>query len=168
MTNSRYASFDEYGLRHLPCHLIRSERLRDLVEKLTNFDFLEAKCQRASVYEMLADYQAGLQVLPDGVNTIPKEFIRAISIMVREQSHNLILWPELTKQQIIPLIERWFQRYADSRGGEQNEKGSENSGTVQQGGMLADFGLGFFNCSFNGNISCPAIHSLRNRTTGRQ
>jgi hypothetical protein len=60
MESSRYAAYDEYGLRHLPRHLIRAGRWKDLTEKLTDFDFLESKCRALSVYELEADYRGAL------------------------------------------------------------------------------------------------------------
>ena len=47
---NRYAVYDEYGLRHLPGHLVRAGRWQDLGEKLTDLGFLESKSVAIGVF----------------------------------------------------------------------------------------------------------------------
>ena len=55
--SNRYATYDEYGLRHLPRHLVRSERWEDLAGKLSDFDFIESKIEALSVFHLQEDYR---------------------------------------------------------------------------------------------------------------
>ena len=54
--SNRFASCDEYGLRHLPRHLLHGERWRKIEQLLTDFDFLEVKCSKGMVYDLLQDF----------------------------------------------------------------------------------------------------------------
>ncbi|MCP4544671.1 MAG: hypothetical protein GY832_46820 [Chloroflexi bacterium] len=51
-----YASFDEYGFRHLPRHLAHSGRVEKLREMLCDFDWLQAKLDVVNVDALLVDY----------------------------------------------------------------------------------------------------------------
>jgi hypothetical protein len=98
MKSNRYAAYDEYGLRYLPRHLTRSGRWKDLVDKLTDFDFLEVKCRVISVYELEEDYQGALadrQGEPSG-----RMLLEAFDERLRLESHHIqqapyLLFPHL-------------------------------------------------------------------------
>lgn len=55
--NSRYVSFDEYGFRHLPNHLIHAGRDQKLREILFEFDWLEAKLEATDITALVGDYE---------------------------------------------------------------------------------------------------------------
>lgn len=62
--SNRYASFDEYGFRHLPQHLAHSERVEQLRGMLFDFDWLHAKLATTDVNALIADYD----LLPNGTS----------------------------------------------------------------------------------------------------
>lgn len=66
--NNRYVSYDKYGLLHLPRHLVHSRRWQDLADKLTDFDFIEAKCVSGMIYNLQADYDLALQAWSEKVS----------------------------------------------------------------------------------------------------
>ena len=51
-----YASYDEYGFRHLPQHLIRSGRDEKLREMLMEFDWLQAKLEATDANALIGDF----------------------------------------------------------------------------------------------------------------
>lgn len=55
---NRYASYDSYGLRHLPSHLIRSRRWKSLENTLTDFDFLHIKVKMIGPRQLVSDFDA--------------------------------------------------------------------------------------------------------------
>lgn len=70
---NRYKEFDEYGLRHLPTHLLNLERWDKLEDTLCDLYFIEAKCASGMTYELIADYEATLNALPEAQEEIRKK-----------------------------------------------------------------------------------------------
>jgi len=61
----RLAALDGgYGLRHLAAHLAAAEAWDAFYALLTDFDFLEARCQATSVFDLEADYRLALAAWP--------------------------------------------------------------------------------------------------------
>jgi WD40 repeat protein len=56
-----------YALRFGPLHLIDAERWQDLEAVLTDLTFIEAKCASGMTYDLVADYNAALDVLPEAL-----------------------------------------------------------------------------------------------------
>ncbi len=54
--NTRYASYNDYGFRHLPGHLANSELFKTLREILFEFDWLYAKLETIDIHALIADY----------------------------------------------------------------------------------------------------------------
>lgn len=59
--SNRYASWDEYGLRHAPRHLLSGERRQKLEGLLTDFDFIETKCTAGLLFDLLSNYDGALE-----------------------------------------------------------------------------------------------------------
>ena len=61
----RLAALDEgYGLRHLIAHLAAARDWDTIYARLTDFDFLEARCRATSVFDLEADYRLALAAWP--------------------------------------------------------------------------------------------------------
>src|SRR5205085_8108221 len=52
---------DSYALRHLPAHLIETQRWDDLAALLTDLFYLEAKAEAGYVFELAADFGAAVK-----------------------------------------------------------------------------------------------------------
>ena len=51
-----YKNFDEYGLQHVPEHLIASELWNQYEQVMTDFQFLQIKTSRLGPQTLLQDY----------------------------------------------------------------------------------------------------------------
>ncbi|MGZ4891121.1 MAG: WD40 repeat domain-containing protein [Halobacteriota archaeon] len=60
-----YATFDHYGLRHFPAHLVDIEKWDTLEKILTDLYFVEAKCAAGMTYDLLRDYALVRERLPE-------------------------------------------------------------------------------------------------------
>ncbi len=57
-----YASFDEYGLRHIPHHLLRGEKWQELERMLIDFGFIETKVTRLKdSISLIQDYDSAIE-----------------------------------------------------------------------------------------------------------
>jgi WD40 repeat protein len=106
------SSEDDYPLAHTPSHLLEAlthpasessqEPLRHaLIDVLTSFDFVEAKCRRLGIGPVLVDLRAALEVLEDP----PVRLAVALAVLDRE-AHNLRGWdpsrdPAVFAQQLL-------------------------------------------------------------------
>ncbi len=54
--SNRYASYDEYGFRYLPRHLVSSGRDEKLRGMLFEFDWLQAKLDAIDANALIVDY----------------------------------------------------------------------------------------------------------------
>lgn len=66
--NTYYKSFDEYGLKYFSTHLVSSEKWKELYSLLTDICFLDIKCQKMMVFDLLRDYRSSLEALPQSYN----------------------------------------------------------------------------------------------------
>jgi WD40 repeat protein len=64
--NDKPLALSDYTRNHLPAHLIADKRWDALEVGLTNLAFLEAKCESAGVFALVADFAAALAGLPPG------------------------------------------------------------------------------------------------------
>ncbi|MBC8350904.1 MAG: hypothetical protein H8E66_02895 [Planctomycetes bacterium] len=55
----------DYALQHGPEHFCRAKRWHDLRRLLTDFEFIEKKCNRGNVYELVADFDLARRSDPD-------------------------------------------------------------------------------------------------------
>lgn len=92
---------DEYAMRHVPAHLLAAKRWADLEGVLTDPIFVEAKCAAGMTYDLVGDYRATLDALPEAQEEREREHtvaynstrpgrIRAFSRLVNAQSHHLM------------------------------------------------------------------------------
>ena len=65
--NNPFDKFDNYGIKHLPTHLIHSELWDDLVNILTNFYFIETKSLHGLTYGLVNDYYEALKKIPENI-----------------------------------------------------------------------------------------------------
>jgi WD40 repeat protein len=96
----------EYALRTLAEHRCLAGRWNDLYKLLTNFDYLEDKCQAGLTYELINDFRMASEGCPSDDKYGPlRPGIQVYMNVIIEEAHNLVRWPALTLQQIIPLLE---------------------------------------------------------------
>ncbi len=62
--NNRFGKYDEYGLRHLPGHLMDAELGEKLRTILTNLEFIESKCAEGLTYALIDDYDDARKKMP--------------------------------------------------------------------------------------------------------
>ncbi len=55
---------DGYALRHLPAHLIETQRWDDLAALLTDLSYLETKAETGLVFDLAGDFGAAVKALP--------------------------------------------------------------------------------------------------------
>jgi WD40 repeat protein len=88
---NKYKKFDDYGLRHLPAHLIESYCWDDITEVLCDLQFVEAKSAANMAYDLVADYNAALNGLSGEIEEPSEEerknHIEAFGQFVREQAN---------------------------------------------------------------------------------
>ncbi len=89
--SNRYASYDEYGLCHLPRHLLRGGRWRKL-EILTDFDFIEAKVSRLKTpIPLIQDYD---WVIAQSKSIHPSGFVEDAPLIQRLREMRKHVWAE--------------------------------------------------------------------------
>ena len=90
----RLATLDGgYGLRHLATHLAAAGNWDALYALLTDFDFLEARCQATTVFELEADYRLALNAWPQE-DTARREVLSAFEERLRLEASRIAQAPE--------------------------------------------------------------------------
>ncbi|HWQ11222.1 MAG TPA: zinc-ribbon domain-containing protein [Roseiflexaceae bacterium] len=100
---ARWTACDEYGLRHLPEHMLGANSWDELVELLTSFDFLEAKAGQLGADTVLADLRRATGLLPAVVTR--RLYIQSLEQALDREAHTLRAWdraqqPALFAQQL--------------------------------------------------------------------
>ncbi|HEY7546970.1 MAG TPA: WD40 repeat domain-containing protein, partial [Blastocatellia bacterium] len=85
---------DLFMLAHLPAHLILSRRWDDLEAVLTDLRFIEAKSAAAMTYDLIADYRAAIDHLPEFQEDKQRE---------REREERLAVYA----QELVSYSRRW-------------------------------------------------------------
>ncbi|MGA1869176.1 MAG: WD40 repeat domain-containing protein [bacterium] len=62
---NRYKKFNNYGLKHIIGHLIDSGNWDKVQKFLCDLNFIEAKCAAGMIYDLISDYNATLDGLPE-------------------------------------------------------------------------------------------------------
>ena len=104
-----YHTYDAYGLRHLPAHLIASQQWDLLAEVLTDLRFIEAKCAAGMTYDLIADYAATLDALPEAQEE--NRITRKREARVQKYIQDLIAYSkgEIDTLEVIPSVEPWSE-----------------------------------------------------------
>ena len=103
-----WSSCDEYGLRHLPAHLVGASRADSLKTVLPDFHWLSAKLDVAPLNDVLADFQLAPR----------HERLEAVAAALRLSRFAIDhdrrqLWPQLAARSLerrAPLARRWPAR----------------------------------------------------------
>jgi WD40 repeat protein len=104
-----YKDFDEYGLRHMPKHLIDLEQWDTLETFLTDLYFIEAKCTANMTYELIANYAAALDALPEAQED--NRITREREVRVQKYIQDVIAYSkgDIQTLEIIPSVEPWSE-----------------------------------------------------------
>ena len=102
-----YQTYDEYGLRHVPTHLIGLEQWDTLGEFLTDLYFIEAKCAAGMTYELVTDYNTALDELPNSREENQKK--RVYEARLDKYIKDLIQYAKgkLQTFEVIPSVKPW-------------------------------------------------------------
>lgn len=88
----RYSQGDHntYLLTYLPSHLIEAEMFNELVTLLSDLDFIIHKCSQSMVYELIRDYNAAFEFLPEArdITKTEREYLDQISRYTRQLVEN--------------------------------------------------------------------------------
>ncbi len=84
--------YDSYLIDYLPTHLIEGEMYEELTKVLVDFNFLIQKCKQGHVYELIRDYHAAFDVLPETREARQKE--KEYMDKMLSYSNQLISFPE--------------------------------------------------------------------------
>ena len=88
---------DDYGLRHIPSHLIQAQTRSDLVAVMTDLTFIAAKCTAGLVDDLLRDFEASRAALD--AEWDEATVIAHFSRFVRYTAHLLRASPQLCYQE---------------------------------------------------------------------
>ena len=84
---------NDYFLRHLPTHLTLSKRWDNLCTLLTDLNFAELKSEYLTIYTLLEDIIAALDMLPE--DQLDNTDLKQIYHLLDLNSHTLQgLWPK--------------------------------------------------------------------------
>ncbi|MFO7852001.1 MAG: TIR domain-containing protein [Bacteroidota bacterium] len=108
-----WGDYDLYLLKHLPNHLIESQRYNELADLLLDFDFIIQKCRHNMVYDLIKDYHSAFTFLPDLRDSRLEEleYLKRVA----EYTDQLILCPEKiqNKEIIIESFTPWSDQQVD-------------------------------------------------------
>ena len=95
------SNYNSYLLTYLPYHLIEAEKYSELIDLLLDFNFIIQKCSANMVYELIKDYHAAFEVLPEFVDIKldEGEYIKRMS----KYTGHLIRNPELIQSREISI-----------------------------------------------------------------
>ena len=103
-----HIDWDIYEFSHIPAHMVGDGRWDDTAELLTDLNFIDDKCRAELAYDLINDYKTAWNLWPSaGVSAHLRGSIQIFMDVIVRESRNLIQWPELTRQQIIPWIESY-------------------------------------------------------------
>jgi WD40 repeat protein len=92
--DNRYANCDEYGLRYLPLHLIRSGRQENVTSLLFDFDFLQAKVSAVGPQPLIEDYIVAQAVgYGDPAQSLVRDALQLSAHVLVEDA--TLLWSQL-------------------------------------------------------------------------
>lgn len=96
-----------HALSELPYHQTCAELWDELEKTVTDLRFIEAKCAAGMTYDLVADYDAALDALPEAQEEKQKELKH--EERVRKYTEDLIAYAqgEISSLKIIPCIEPW-------------------------------------------------------------
>ncbi len=94
-------NYNSYLITYLPYHLIEAEKYTELIDLLLDFNFIIQKCSYNMVYELIKDYHAAFEVLPEflDIKLGEREYIRRMA----EYTGHLINNPELIRSKEISI-----------------------------------------------------------------
>jgi WD40 repeat protein len=108
-TDKGALAVSEYGLKHLPFHLMKEQEWDNLTDLLCNLDFIQVKAAAKMTYELLNDFFLITQVFPDNAENILQENKR--QALLDQYAKDLILYAlgEVDKLLIPESIIPWTQ-----------------------------------------------------------
>ncbi len=105
----RWGDSDMYGLHYLPTHQIQAGLWDELEQVLTDLHFIETKGVAGMIYELIADYNAAMDGLPEAQEENRQKRYR--EARVQEYIQDLIAYAkgEIETLKIIESIELWSE-----------------------------------------------------------
>jgi len=107
--------YTDYLVTYLPEHLIEGKRYGELSALLMDFRFIIYKCRVGLIYDLIKDYRAAMEVLPETCQIVKEE--KAYTSKMEDYTRHLVSDPasEETQTSSPASLKPWNNKQIDSR-----------------------------------------------------